>query len=143
MWINWNWYSFRPLFGGPCTRRGALGRCYTGCLQSIAVKPYFRKAGRWPQGVKVKIRTYEKNDRYQHAPYPGLLSCVAVIDLDRHGFKIRFPMDQSSSSPSSRSGLRSRVRWRDCSCRQSSIFRGSPLSRISGTRTPRHSAGRE
>lgn len=46
------------------------------------------------------------------------------------------------SSPSNRSGRLSRVLSSDCSYRQSSIFLGSPLNRMSGTFSPRQSAGR-
>ena len=40
-------------------------------------------------GIFRKIRSYEKNDRYQHAPYPWLLSRVATIDLDLDGSSLK------------------------------------------------------
>ena len=38
--------------------------------------------------IALKIRSYEKNDRYQHTPYPGLLFGVAAFDLDLDGFTL-------------------------------------------------------
>lgn len=43
----------------------------------------------WLGALIQKIRSYEKNDRDQHAPYPWILSRVATFDLDLYGSTLK------------------------------------------------------